>query len=241
MRSAIVGGREMSADVYRLLSNEQRGRLGAPVCPECRIAVHAYAVTALNSMPRFDHPDAPAGLNPLDDCSLACRGGRLRWFGKDALDRVRGERIRAEFFESDDVVRGFNFCVDCTGRGNLRSPDFGRVVERADRIDIWSYAGIETWCVPHVLLLLSDFRTETGVGFNFALQRAATLSSIWTNGAPVMLTKLFSDSGRPFSTIGRRPNPRPILQSDLLEVNVGWMSDRLVRGLRSFGRRPREI
>lgn len=234
MRKAIVDGNEMSIDDYRLLSHEQRRRAGSPTCRECLADVHPYGLVSIDAAPRFDHPDASQGAHPLDDCSLARRSARLRWFGGDEMDHARGARVRNRFFEDDSLVGAYAFCLSCAGRGNLPLAKFGTMVARADSLDIWSYVGVETWCVPHVLLLLEDFGSRTGTNCHFALWRAQRLGSIWSGPRPVGMIKLFTDSLHPYAKLGDGPNPRPILKDDVSRVATDWVPDGVVRALRAF-------
>lgn len=150
-----------------------------------------------------------------------------------------GRRIRQDFFEEDTVKSAYAFCRSCVGTGNLPVAKFREMIDRADRLGIWSYAGMECWCVPHILLLLEDFGAGTAAPCRFALVKTSRLSSIWRGPGPVSISKLFSDTGSPAKLIAGRTNPRPILKSDMTDVDTTWMGSGFAKVLVACERRQR--
>lgn len=49
---------------------------------------------SLEVSPRFGHSEAAVERDPLGDRSLARRSDRLKWFGRDAVDKLRGASVR---------------------------------------------------------------------------------------------------------------------------------------------------
>ncbi|MBP2513783.1 hypothetical protein [Sphingomonas sp. PvP018] len=234
MHEAAVDGLILSIGAYGRISNAGRNGLHRPRCPECRVEVIPHGLSSPSATPCFRHPPASEDLDPLEDCSLARRSNRLRWFGDAVMDRDRGKRIRAAFFEDGCLAASYAFCLVCAGRGGLPVDKFRRMIARADRMDVWSYAGVETWCIPHVLLLLADFKEGTAGAFHFSLRRVGSLQAIWSDpNLPVSLEKLFSDSLRPMTHIGGHENPRPILPRDVAETKSDWVTPSLLANLRS--------
>lgn len=234
MKEALFGRRPIDADTYRLMSKDQKALAGPPICPECRVVLDMYGMLSPAVTPRFDHPDAPENLDPLDDCSLARRSNRLRWFGRDGQDRVRGVQIRESFFELEFLRQAYAFCLSRAGRGSLPLALFGSMIVRADRLGIWSYVGVERWCIPHILLLLADYRTSRNHAFHFSLVRVTRLGPVWERPFPVEIVKLFSNTGDAFRSMPGSPNPAPILATDVADTDTDWMGTGMTRTLASF-------
>lgn len=110
---------------------------------------------------------------------------------------------------------------------------FREMLDKADRIGLWSYVDLKPWCIPHVLLLLADFGSDAG-RFHFSLVRTGRLSAVWAGGRPVSLVRLAADGSR-FEVPNGGPNPRPILEDDVPDVPPAWATKLLPR-LRSVRR-----
>jgi len=240
MKLAEVAGREMSIQEFADKPAAFRNDPGQMFCLECRAEVEAKAIASVEVPAYFSHPPKHPNVSDLDDCSRAARSRRLRWFGDDDRNESSGRRVRQEFFDESTVKSAYVFCLTYAGRGNLPLSKFQEMIDRADRLDVWSYAGMEVWCVPHVLLLLADFGVGTERPCHFALVRTSKLSAIWRGSSPVSIKKLFSDTGNEAKTIAGQPNPRAISRSDVAGVDTSWMPAGFARGLVACGRRQRD-
>lgn len=229
----------MSIDEFAEQTSAFRQNPGRILCLECREGVTPVGVESPNVTPHFAHAQQRGDLDELDDCSLAKRSSRLRWFGEEERDRARGMQLREAFFDEATVKAAYALCLSFVGTGNLPIQKFGELIDRADRLGIWDYVGLECWCVPHILLLLADFGVGTNRPCHFVLVRAASIGSIWRNPAPVSIQKLFSDTMRPVREIAGSPNPRPILKADLEEVKANWIKVETAKKLVAFGSRQR--
>ncbi|WP_165895216.1 hypothetical protein [Sphingomonas sp. PP-CC-3G-468] len=209
-------------------------------CLECHDEVEAKAIASVDVAAYFSHPPKLPDASDLDDCSRAARSHRLRWFGDEDRDDASGRRVRQEFFDEGTVKSAYALCLIYAGRGNLPLSKFQEMIDRADRLDIWSYAGMEVWCIPQVLLLLADFGVDTELPCHFALVRTSKLSAIWRQSGPVSIKKLFSDTGNEARTIAGQPNPRPISRSDAADVSTSWIPAGLAAGLVACSRRQRD-
>lgn len=239
MQYAEVRGREMSIREFCHKPEDFRSNPGKIYCLECRVVVTAKAINTLAVPAHFSHPPSPQGLSDLDDCSRAARSRRLRWFGEEDRDKQRGLRVRRAFFEEGAIKAAYAFCRKCVGNGNLPLIKFEEMIRRADRLDIWSYAGIEVWCVPHILLLLADFAVDTNQACHFALVKTSKISAIWHDPKPVRIKKLFSDSGNQAEKIAGLPNPHPITKCDVANVDTSWMKSNFSKKLVESGHRRR--
>lgn len=176
-----------------------------PYCPACQERVAPYGAHSVEVTSRFDHSDRPAGLDPADDCPLANRNDpRFRWLVPADWDFDAGVRLRAAFFEDENLKTAYPFSLHLCGRGNLSADQFKTLVRRADRKNIWCYAGMQLWIIPYILLTLGDFnaisrRTNRPYGFHFVLNkpRRGTVESLWLTPAECQLVKLFSSNNTP--------------------------------------------
>jgi len=64
-------------------------------------------------------PDLAPDADPLDDCILANRNPRFRGLSPDGYDDIQGHKIRAQFFEPQNLARAYNFCLNLSRAGNL--------------------------------------------------------------------------------------------------------------------------
>ena len=78
-------------EFHERASSEYKANGIFPYCPQCSERVELYGINSPD-ISRFDHPNRPADLDPLDDCTLADRNDRFRGAGPDAWDYERGAR-----------------------------------------------------------------------------------------------------------------------------------------------------
>lgn len=190
-----------------------------PYCDACHEIVHVYGVNTPNpkTVPRFDHANLVDGADSLDDCVLADRNGRFSGLGPDGYDDQRGQVLRRNFLESENLKMAYSFCLNLCHRGNLPKSKFRSMILRADKKRIWSYVGIEEWAIPFILLSLEDFTGQAKSGkkydfhFIFDKRRGSNASAIWDGSHPCYLVKVYSDSGKP--TYDR---PYPVSQAELI-------------------------
>lgn len=176
-----------------------------PYCDACHEVVHLYGVNTPNveTTPRFDHANLSKEANPLDDCILAQRTRRFRGMEPDGYDDARGEQLRKQFINDENLKTAYSFCLALCGKGNLPKSHFRSMIARADKKRVWSYVGIEVWAIPYILLTLEDFSAENksgmsyGFHFVFDKRKGSNASAIWDTVNPCKLLKVYSDSGNP--------------------------------------------
>ncbi|MBU6956836.1 hypothetical protein KRR23_03615 [Pseudomonas sp. CVAP len=210
-----------------------------PYCPGCDERVDPYGVHSTNVTSRFDHQNLDEAIDPLDDCLEANRSGRFRGMHADGWDDERGQRLRDEFFEPDNLKQAYAFCLAICRKGNLTAGQFAELIARADRKSIWAYKDIPLWVIPYVLLTLGNFGAGANARypFHFVLKknRSQGLSQIWQTGEHrCSIGKVFSNSGEPVNTLG---NPYPINHQYLIDTagDTGWIETRLLRALSAAG------
>lgn len=208
-----------------------------PYCPSCREIVDLYGVHSPGVTSRFDHKNLPAGTDSLDDCILANRNTRFRGMEPDDWDDEAGKKLRAEFFTEENIRTAYAFCLQMCRSGNLPVKKFRSMVARADRKNIWSYAGITLWIVPYILLTLENFAHEPRDGgrryefhFLFDKPKGTSISVLWVRPRDCRLKKVFSNSGMP---VRADDNPFPISEQAMREKagDAAWITGGLLRAL----------
>ena len=209
-----------------------------PYCDSCHEIVHLYGVHTPNpdTVPRFDHSDLLPDADPLDDCVLADRNPRFRGLYPDGYDDLRGERIRAQFFEPEFLAQGYAFCRDLCRKGNLSAKKFRSMLRRADRKRIWAYVDIEVWSIPYILLTLENFSARSKNGheyefhFVFRKPRGSSIAALWTHQQDCRIVKVFSRNGE---EVQAGDNPYPVSEAAFAEKNgdTAWITAELLRAL----------
>lgn len=152
-------------------------------------------------------------------------------------DDNRAEKLRADFFQEDNLRVAYGFCLALCRRGNLPAEKFRSMVRRADKKRIWAYAGIPLWAIPYVLLTLENFTGERKNGgaydFHFIFDKPGrtNASAIWEKSAECQLVKVFPGKGEPVTT---DDNPFPV-SADALTTKaggVGWIKSDFLRRLK---------
>jgi hypothetical protein len=208
-----------------------------PYCPSCDEPLFLHAVHSTKTPSSFHHRELKEGIDPLDDCARAKRNSRLKHLEPDGWDFARGQKIREKFFEDDNLRRAYAFCLNMCRKTNLPSYSWRKMIQRADRNNIWSYAGIEVWAIPYILLSLENFATspsptKAGYSFHFVLRKArgARISALW-GGSPCVIEKVFSDSGH---RVSASDNPYPVTAEAIRQKagNTSWIQEPFLRSLR---------
>lgn len=243
MKKACYGrprGPEVTAQEFHQRATSEYKEKGVfPFCPECSERVDLYGINSPD-ISRFDHQDRDPDLDPLDDCNLADRNTRFKGMNPDGWDYERGERLRAEFFEDENLKTAYAFCHKMARKGNLSIKKFCSMISRADRKQVWCYANIPLWVVPYILLTLENFtqeKTDKSNGYNFHFifdkPRGSTASALWERMQATYLKKVFSDDGKIVST---SDNPYPLSQDAMLEKagTTGWIQDAILQPLKQL-------
>lgn len=208
-----------------------------PYCPSCDEPLFLHAVHSLRTSSSFHHRELKEGVDPLDDCARAKRNSRLKHLEPDGWDFARGQKIREEFFEDDNLRCAYAFCLNMCRQHNLPIAQWRKMIQRADKNKIWSYAGIKIWTIPYILLSLENFtaRSKLGkskYGFHFILHkpRGSKISSMWSTSS-CTLKKIFSDSG---NEVSASDNPYPITAEAMVQKagDISWIQEPLLRSLR---------
>lgn len=222
------GGQLVTPEKFMALAGPNfRAKGVLPYCPSCDDAVDPYGVHSPQVTSRFDHQNINELQAPWDDCLEANRSGRYRGMHADGWDYSRGEALRKQFFELDNICQAYAFCLSLCRKGNLSVPEFKALISRADRKKIWAYQDIPLWVIPYILLTLGNFGTgpQSRFPFHFVLSKSQGkgLSQIWQPDQKCYIKKVFSASGDPVKT---SDNPLAISHLHLEEKagDYGWVS-----------------
>lgn len=238
------GGPEVSPKQFHEMATSEYKEKGIfPFCPECCECVDLYAIHS-PAISRFDHKNRDPNLDPLDDCNLADRNSRFSGMHPDGWDYERGEKLRAEFFEEENLKAAYAFCRKLVRAGNLPIDKFGSVIRRADRKQIWCYAGIPLWVVPYILLTLENFSQEKtdrskGYNFHFVFDKpgGTSASALWNRINATSLKKVFSNSlPKAGKMVIAADNPLPLSEEQMRECarDTAWIKNGLLQRLKQL-------
>lgn len=208
-----------------------------PYCPSCGEPLDLYGLHSPNVVSRFDHKNLAPDADPLDDCILANRNSRFWGLEPDDWDDEAGRKLRAAFFTEDNVKLAYGFGLQLCRKGNFPTDKFRRMIRRADRKNVWSYAGIKLWVIPYILMTLDNFTqvsAKNGSNFDFHFvfdkPKGTSASVLWTRPRDCRLKKVFSKSG---AAVRAADNPFPVSEPGLREKagDTGWITGGLLRAL----------
>ncbi|MCX7123865.1 MAG: hypothetical protein NTV32_09460 [Gammaproteobacteria bacterium] len=208
-----------------------------PYCPACGKALDLYGVHTPLALSRFDHKNLEKNILPEDDCILANRNSRFKGLIPDGFDRARGIELREAFFEDENLKIAYAFCWKMCRQGNLPAERFKKLIERADKHNIWAYSNLPLWITPYILLTFGDFMVapkdnKKGYTFQFIFNkpRATTISSLWLLSEQCSLMKVFVKSG---DLVKLSDNPYPLSKEALFEKagNIDWIKKPLLNSL----------
>jgi len=228
---------------HELASSEYKTKGVFPFCPQCSEQLDLYGINNW-SLSRFDHQNRDPELDPLDDCILANRtDSRFKGLEPDGWDYERGERLRKEFMQDENLKVAYAFCLNLARKGNLPASKFRSMIKRADKKQIWSYSDIPLWVVPYILLTLENFvqeakvssgKSTTGYEFHFVFEKPSrtTASALWNPVVATSIKKIFSGG----TIVNSDDNPFPILE-DQMRLKAGktnWIRADFLQGLRGL-------
>ncbi len=195
-------------------------------CPVCRRPLAPYGLHSTTVPSRFDHPDG------VRDCALSAAND-TRYRHLQPGGEGDGEQARSAFLEDQNLKRAYAFCQRMCK--HLVTVKFKELIGIADGLGVWSYARLELWIIPFILLTLNDFQ---GNRFNFRFflrkPRNKPYNDLWLSPEECCLEKVFADSGTPIKALPDIPNPFPITRElyDLHSANADWIDDKLLTMLR---------
>ncbi len=209
-----------------------------PYCTACEQIVEVYGVHSLNVPSRFNHANRDSDSSK-QDCCLADRSNRFVGMEPDSFDLGRGIKLRNDFFEDENLITAYAFCLNLCRKGNLNAASFKKLIQLADVKNIWQYAEIPIWTIPYMLLSLGTFKANSSdpkkmYDFHFAFHKpnSTTASALWKTPDKCNLKKVFSDGGKLVKT---SDNPYPISQQAILDKcgNTDWIKGHLLQALKS--------
>lgn len=204
-----------------------------PICPACRQVVSIYGVHSTTVQERFDHPNFPPDVDPLDDCILAHRqDSRFLGLEPSSWDKTHGQKLRNDFMQSSNIRLTYAFMHALCGPKKLPLQTFVQCIQRADRKNIWSYSGIPLWVIPYILLTFYTFPlVDAKNSFYFSLQKSTqrSASELWITPYRCMLVKRFSDSGNIYKTKYDPFKLSKIRMETIAQENSLWIKEEFIQ------------
>lgn len=208
-----------------------------PYCEACGQKVELYGVHNPEGPSRFDHPNLPDGVDPLDDCVLAKRNNRFKGMQPTGFDENHGKELRDTFFQDEFIKRTYCFMWRMCGIGNFPFKKFEEILHRADAKRIWAYSKIELWSIPYILLTLANFIHKNKYEFHFYIDKnkSSSINEIWENEGRTHIYKVLSISGIKFD-YGQIENPVEISRDtfDKYSVDCDFLTENFLNYFRKF-------
>ncbi|MFC1040778.1 hypothetical protein ACFGWM_03430 [Pasteurella multocida] len=207
-------------EFLRRVGNDYKTKHIFPFCPECDERLILVNPSNILKSTFYKHYDLDGAIDAesIEICSLRSKKSvRQGWFCSD-FDFERGKSIREAFLEQDNLCAAYCFCWSLCGKGNLSFEQFRQMLHLADKKKIWSYANIELWMIPYMLLTLCNFQHHKGFVFHFILHKQyknqLNFTDIFSSGTEIQ--KVFTESHR---LMAKSPNnPLSITKENYLNL-----------------------
>lgn len=248
METALFNHRIVSVGGFQRLRASPSARATCPVCAE---EVFLSAANSVKKTASFNHL-------PRDDSDLRCSLSypyhpKYAWLDDVDLETIehRATTLKATFYQHENLKRAFTFLTSLTGKGAVNSDVFALLLRRADKFDIWRYAGLPVWAVPYILLTFTDFyirrpgKPTYVVRFIIDKPGRSQLNATWLHPGQCSLVKYFVNKGKADRVFGARQatsnkthaaigagwikNPLPFSESEFKQLtqDTSWISTAL--------------
>jgi hypothetical protein len=248
METALFNNRVVTVAGFLRARTAQDSRA---ICPACGEEVFLSAARSVKKTASFNHLPRE---NDEDRCSLSYPyHPSYAWLKDVDLEAVqrRAETLKATFYQLDNLKRAFTFLTTLTGKGAVSRDVFGLLLMRADKFDIWRYAGLPVWAVPYILLTFTDFyirrpsKPTYVVRFIIDKPSRSKLNATWLQPNQCTLSKYFvnkgkatklfgkpsapSGTGAASASRGRVANPLPFSEAEYKQLtsDTSWISSGL--------------
>lgn len=173
-----------------------------PFCPACGEPVFPFGTSSPNLTPGFRHKKKADASDPYDDYPLAQRGTSLSDIFSNDWDFSNKTKIKKDFFEDEMLKKAYAFCQKASKPSEKFPVDhFNTLLARAEHYNIWSYANLQPWLVPFILITLGDFKACNQQGdeyeFHYVFKRPRQ-TAVVSSPHRCSLMKRFSN-GKPMS------------------------------------------
>lgn len=229
-----------------------------PTCPVCNERLFLSATRSVKKAASFNHA-------PRDEDANRCQLSysyhpSYSWLDDVDLEAIesRAESLRTSFYQLDSLKRTFTFLSRMAGKGAISQDVFALLLKRAEKFNIWRYAGLPLWAVPYVLLTLTDFYVRREgkktyvVRFIIEKPSRSKLNTTWLHPGQCNLVKYFVNKGKATKVFGVQPsysgeaptaaglgkvkNPMPFSEADFnaLAADTAWIRGGLENFLRGM-------
>lgn len=187
-----------------------------PKCLHCGEDVFTYGTSSIEVTSRFKHHSGKS-------CNPTHIGE-----GTITFDFKHGEEVKKEFCETDTICKSYVLCLNMVGRRKFSTNTFLTLCKRADKRNIWSYAGIEVWMIPYILLTLSDLTITISQDKSFQIRFVLDKNfDLLSREKICNIEKIYADSQTMIESF--------IVSHDSFEnIEIGWMQKPLIDKLTSY-------
>jgi hypothetical protein len=199
METAFFENRMVSVGVFQRMRKSADDMATCPLCDEF---VFLSGVRSLKKTASFNHhsrKDSEA------KCSLSySTHPSYEWLKNVDIEEIesRAAALKAAFFQTDNLKKAFTFLTSLAGKGAVSSAVFALLLQKADKLEIWKYAGLPVWAVPYILLTLTDFVVRRPskpayiVRFIVDKPPRSKVNATWLTPGQCKLVKYFVNDGK---------------------------------------------
>lgn len=208
-------------------------------CPACQEELFVHSVNSVVQPARFSHRRRQPG-EPT--CILSnAHHPDYSWLTPvpDGVVTARAEELQRQFYTEENIARAFRFLVKMAGAGAITRPIFALLLNKANKLGVWSQSSLPVWAVPYLLLTLIDFvripfpgKVEQ-VRFILIKPRRCELKTLWHRPEQCRLERLVVRPAgiyrkAPYTKSSEEPiaNPLPFSEANFLSISAdhAWVS-----------------
>lgn len=197
MKTACYRGSPVSPSEFEVQAGKDwKARNRYPICCICKNRVHPYGTHSTSTSERFDHEDGvrTCPLSVVADPRYAALRPR-------DINPCQSRHVKLEY-KSWYSRKAKVFCKHLVGSAFSQAL-YNKMLDEADRLEIWAYSDLRMWCIPYILLTLVDYESLPHSGkscyrFAFVFDKPAggTIDDLWLKPSDCKLKKVFSPSGK---------------------------------------------
>lgn len=245
METALFNNRTVTVVSFQRLRTSPQDRA---TCPACGEKVFLSGARSTRKAASFNHMPGSEEKTP---CVLSYKE-HPNYSGLRDVDleevQLRAEALKSNFYRLENLKRAFTFLTKVAGKGAVNRDVFVLLLQKADKLDVWRYAGLPVWAVPYILLTLSDFYIQREskptyvVRFVIDKPSRSKLNTTWLQPEQCALVKYFVNKGKATKVFGAKPavtglssgpsrvkNPLPFSEAEFnaLTGDTSWISSGL--------------
>lgn len=245
METALFNNRTVTVTGFQRVRKSPQDRA---ICPACGEKVFLSGARSTRKTASFNHMPGSEEKTP---CGLSYKE-HPNYSGLKDVDleevQLRAQALKSNFYKLENLKRAFAFLTKVAGKGAVNRDVFVLLLQKADKLDVWRYAGLPVWAVPYILLTLADFYIQREskrtyvVRFIIDKPSRSKLNTTWLQPEQCALVKYFVNEGKATKVFGVKPavagqssgpmrvkNPLPFSEAEFnqLTADTSWISSGL--------------